>query len=101
MKESETYAIPYKDRKNSYIVVKRIDEAYGEGSDSVVSVGCTLKGDVENPTWKVHIPVDLISDVQLALQFAMEDEKPIDAAIKGKESDYEEQIELFKTYGGD
>jgi len=29
------------------------------------------------------------------------EEKPIDSAIKGCISDYEEEIELFKTYGGD
>jgi len=28
-------------------------------------------------------------------------EKPIDSAIKDCISDYEEEIELFKTYGGD
>lgn len=55
--------ISYKDRKNAYIVVKKIDEPYGPGSESVVSVGCTLKGDVDNPSWKVHIPMSLVDDV--------------------------------------
>ncbi|HIL26731.1 MAG TPA: hypothetical protein EYG21_04975 [Nitrospinaceae bacterium] len=27
--------------------------------------------------------------------------RPIDKAIKGKEPEYEEEIELYKTYGGD
>ena len=29
------------------------------------------------------------------------EEKPIDSAIKGCINDYEEEIELYKTYGGD
>ena len=56
-------SISYTNRKNSYIVVKRIDEPYGPGTESVVSVGCTLKGDIDNPSWKVHIPVDIVDDV--------------------------------------
>jgi len=26
-------------------------------------VGCTLKGDIENPSWKVHIPKDILKEV--------------------------------------
>tara|TARA_B100000941_G_C28433730_1_gene515715 strand:+ start:510 stop:761 length:252 start_codon:yes stop_codon:yes gene_type:complete len=55
--------IPYKNRKNSYIVVKKINEPYGPGSEPVISIGSTLKGNTENPTWKVHIPVDIVSAV--------------------------------------
>jgi len=62
--------IPYKKRKNAWIVVKRIDNPYGEGTESVISLGCTLKDELENPTWKVHIPVDLIEDVVSALKLA-------------------------------
>ncbi len=56
-------AIEYKDRKNAYIVVKKIDEPYGPGSETVISIGSTLKGDVENPTWKVHVPISIINSV--------------------------------------
>ncbi len=65
------FAVPYKDRDNAYIVVTRIDEPYGPESSTVVSVGCTLKGDVGNPSWKVHIPTELISDVIMAIDFAL------------------------------
>ena len=67
-------AIPYKDRDKSFIVIKEIQEPYGPGSDSVVSVGCTLKGDVEDPTWKVHIPKNILGDVIQALTDGLEDE---------------------------
>jgi len=29
------------------------------------------------------------------------EERPLDNAIKGQESEYEEEIDLYKTYGGD
>ncbi len=67
MSDNKVHTIPYKTRDNSYIVVTKVDEPYGPDSESVVSVGCTLKGDVENPTWKVHIPQDLVKDVVIAL----------------------------------
>ena len=59
----ESKVIPYKDRENSYVVVKNIIEPYGPGSEPVISIGSTLKGDIENPTWKVHIPVNIVSAV--------------------------------------
>ncbi len=64
---SKTEAFPYRDRKNSFITVRTVDEPYGKGSAAVVSVGCTLKGDTDNPSWKVHIPMDLLETVALAL----------------------------------
>jgi hypothetical protein len=67
-------AIPYKDRDKSFIVVKEIFEPYGPGTDSVVSVGCTLKGDVEDPTWKVHIPKNILGDVIQALKDGLDNE---------------------------
>ena len=59
----ENKIIPYKDRQNAYIVVKKIKEPYGPGSEDVISIGSTLKGDVENPTWKVHVPISIINSV--------------------------------------
>lgn len=56
-------AIPYTNRERSFIVIKDIKEPYGPGSDSVISIGCTLKGDIDDPTWKVHIPKDILRDV--------------------------------------
>jgi len=66
----ETVAIEYTDRENSFIVVKKIVEPYGPGSSDVISVGCTLKGNVEDPTWRVHIPIDLADSVIEALKGA-------------------------------
>ena len=40
----ESKVIPYKDRENSYVVVKKIIEPYGPGSEPVISIGSTLKG---------------------------------------------------------
>jgi hypothetical protein len=55
--------VPYRDRPKASIVVARIEEPYGEGSGPVLSIGSTLKGDVDNPTWKVHIPCDIVEEV--------------------------------------
>ena len=71
VENKKVFAVPYNDRKNSYIIVRRIEEPYGPESLPVVSIGCTLKGDVDNPTWKVHIPEELVSDVVMAIDFAM------------------------------
>jgi hypothetical protein len=55
--------VKYSDKNKAMICLKRIREPYGPGTPDVVSVGCTLRDDPENPTWKVHIPVDLVTDV--------------------------------------
>jgi hypothetical protein len=64
---NEPDVFPYPDRENAYITVHTLTEPYGEGSESVVSVGCTLKGAVDDPTWKVHIPIDMLFDVAISL----------------------------------
>jgi hypothetical protein len=64
---SDMDIFPYKGREKSYITVQTIEEPYGDGTSSVVSIGCSLKGDPDNPTWKVHIPPDLLEDVAVAL----------------------------------
>lgn len=53
----------YSNRPKAYITVKLLEEPYGESSEKVVSLGCTLKGDMQNPTWKVHVPLDLAESV--------------------------------------
>lgn len=60
--------IPYKERKNAALTVTCLEEPYGKNSDPVVSVGCTLKGDVDNPTWKIHIPVNLLDETISAMK---------------------------------
>ena len=64
---SKTDIFPYPGREGAYITVATIKEPYGPGSSPVVSIGCTLKGDTDNPTWKVHVPMDLLEIVSHSL----------------------------------
>ena len=50
------------------ITVSKISEPYGEGSAEVASIGVSLRGNKENPDWKVHIPMDNLDEVIEALQ---------------------------------
>lgn len=54
--------------KNGIITVTKIEEPYGAGSATVASIGVSLSGDVENPEWKVHIPLSNLDDVIASLQ---------------------------------
>jgi hypothetical protein len=54
--------------KKGVISVTKIDEPYGAGSDSVASVGISLKGDAQNPEWKVHLPMENLDAVIEALK---------------------------------
>jgi hypothetical protein len=56
------------------IEVATLNEPYGEGSESVVSVGIFLNSDPKtlNPNWKVHIPKSNIDEVIEALKKAKE-----------------------------
>ncbi len=54
--------------KNGIISIAKIDEPYGEGSNTVASIGISLSGDKDNPEWKVHIPLKNLDDVISALQ---------------------------------
>ena len=56
--------------KNGVISVTHIDNPYGEGTKSVVSVGVTLKGEGHEPDWKAHIPYENLDDVIAALREA-------------------------------
>ncbi len=67
-------AIQYKDREKAFITIAEITEPYGEGSETVVSVGSTLKGDIDNPSWKVHVPVYMIDQIIAALNDIKRDE---------------------------
>jgi len=53
--------------KNGVISIRKINEPYGPGSGTVASVGISLSGEVENPEWKVHIPLDNLDEVIKAL----------------------------------
>jgi len=67
-------AIQYKDREKAFITIAEITEPYGEGSETVVSVGSTLKGDIDNPSWKVHVPVYMVDQIIDALNDIKRDE---------------------------
>ncbi len=60
--------IPLDGTKKGVISISKIDEPYGEGSDSVASIGVSLSGDAKNPEWKVHIPMGNIDAVVVALK---------------------------------
>lgn len=60
--------IPLTGTKKGVITVSKIDSPYGEGSDSVASIGISLSGDAKNPEWKVHLPLGNIDDVVEALK---------------------------------
>jgi hypothetical protein len=52
------------------ITITTIEEPYGSNSESVASIGISLKADANEPEWKVHIPKANIAQVIEALQKA-------------------------------
>jgi hypothetical protein len=56
--------------KDGKIIVSNLDEPYGEGSGSVVSIGVSLKQESFQPDWKVHIPYENLDELIDALQEA-------------------------------
>ncbi len=52
------------------ITISTIAEPYGPKSESVASIGISLKSDANEPEWKVHIPKANIDQVIEALQKA-------------------------------
>ncbi len=63
---------PLAGTKEGVISISHLEEPYGEGSNPVVSIGISLKGDVQNPDWKAHIPYDNLNDLIEALKTAQE-----------------------------
>ncbi len=55
-----------------HITINTIAQPYGEKSESVASIGISLKSGSEEPDWKVHIPKANIDQVIAALQKAKE-----------------------------
>lgn len=53
--------------KDGRITIGYIEEPYGAGSESVVSIGISLKSNADEPDWKVHIPKANIDDVIASL----------------------------------
>ena len=63
---NDTKKIDLANTKKGYISISTIDEPYGKDSASVASIAISLNGkDIE---WKVHIPMDNLSDVISSLQ---------------------------------
>lgn len=58
--------------ENGKITVTTVAEPYGEGSESVASIGISLQANSEEPDWKVHLPKENIDAVIAALQKAKE-----------------------------
>ncbi|NWF66900.1 MAG: hypothetical protein HXX81_05480 [Campylobacterales bacterium] len=54
--------------KGGVISISKVSEPYGKGSDTIASIGISLKGDINDPDWKVHLPLSNIDDVCEALQ---------------------------------
>ena len=52
------------------ITISTIAEPYGAKSESVASIGISLKSNASEPEWKVHIPKANIAQVIEALQKA-------------------------------
>ena len=58
--------------KNGRISISTISQPYGANSESVASIGISLKANASEPDWKVHIPKANIEQVIIALQQAKE-----------------------------
>jgi len=54
--------------KNGRITITAIEKPYGANSESVASIGISLKANATEPEWKVHIPKTNIDEVIEALQ---------------------------------
>ena len=52
------------------ITITTVAEPYGPKSESVASIGISLKADADEPEWKVHIPKANIAQIIEALQKA-------------------------------
>ena len=57
---------------NGKITVTTMAEPYGPNSESVASIGISLKANATEPEWKVHIPKANIEQVIEALKKAKE-----------------------------
>lgn len=54
------------------ITITTITQPYGPKTESVASIGISLKSDADEPDWKVHIPKVNIDQVIEALKKAKE-----------------------------
>jgi len=61
--------------KQGVVSVAHINEPYGQESKPVVSIGISLKGDINEPDWKAHIPYENLDELIEALQEAKQSRK--------------------------
>ena len=54
------------------ITIKTIAQPYGPKSESVASIGISLKANADEPDWKIHLPKSNIDQVIEALKKAKE-----------------------------
>ena len=52
-------------KEGGKIIINRLEEPYGEGSEAVLSIGVSLGGG--EPDWKVHIPYENVDELIEAL----------------------------------
>ncbi len=53
---TEIAQMPLSGTESGKITVDILEAPYGEGSESVVSIGVALQSEAKEPDWKVHIP---------------------------------------------
>ncbi len=58
--------------KKGLISIANIKEPYGAGTEPVVSIGISLKGNISEPDWKAHIPYENLDELIGALKEAKE-----------------------------
>lgn len=58
---------PLSGTKNGSVTVSHIEEPYGASSHSVVSIGISLGGNLEEPDWKAHVPYEDLGNLIDAL----------------------------------
>jgi len=61
-------SIPLEGTNKGVISISKITEPYGEGSNTVASIGISLAGKADAPEWKVHLPLGNLDAVIEALQ---------------------------------
>ncbi len=71
-KVTEIAQVDLSGTKEGKITITTIENPYGEGSESVASIGIALQANASEPEWKVHIPKANIDSVIEALQKAKE-----------------------------
>ncbi len=55
--------IPLANTQNGVISVTKLEKPYGDESKPIVSIGISLNGDVDNPDWKAHIPLENVDEL--------------------------------------